>query len=258
MVNLIANAIKFTHKGHVELSIDCPQKTESDCSLIIHVKDTGIGITEEAQAIIFNEFSQADESHTREYGGTGLGLAISKRIIEKMGGTLTVSSKPNEGSVFSFSASFPLVKDEEVGDAAPDQPALKNFTFSNTPHVLVVEDNLVNQRVITMIIEKAGCRVAIARNGKQAIEYLHLNDPPDERPRCDVILMDIQMPVMDGLQATEIIRQSDPTIPIIALTAHAMKGDREKFIQAKMNDYLSTPIQKEELLHLLRQHTGLA
>lgn len=258
LVNLIANSIKFTHKGYVELSIDCPQKTESECTLNIHVKDTGIGITEEAQAIIFNEFSQADESHTREYGGTGLGLAISKRIIEKMGGTLAVNSKPRQGAVFSFTASFPIANREEASPAMPDQPVLANFTLPDTLHVLVVEDNLVNQKVISMMIEKAGCRVALAGNGKQAIEYLRLTDPPSARPRCDVILMDIQMPVMDGLQATEIIRQSDLTIPIIALTAHAMKGDREKFIQAKMNDYLSKPIQKEELLHLLRQHTGLA
>lgn len=258
LINLIANAIKFTHNGHVDLSVSCPEKTETQCTLTVNVKDTGIGMTQATQEIIFNEFAQADDSHTREYGGTGLGLSISKRMIERMGGSLTVNSQPNHGATFSFTVSFPIADSDDAARPKPDESAGVDFILRNNPHVLIVEDNRLNQKVISKMLENTGCHIKIVENGELAVQYLRLTDPPADRPRCDAVLMDIQMPVMDGLQATEMIRQTDHELPIIALTAHAMKGDREKFIEAKMNDYLAKPIQKQDLLGLLERYTSKA
>ncbi|MBC8206828.1 MAG: response regulator [Kiritimatiellaeota bacterium] len=253
LVNLIANAIKFTHKGHVSVSILCPEQSDNQCALKIQVQDTGIGISEEAQEIIFKEFTQADGSHTREYGGTGLGLSICRRIIEKMGGKLKIDSKQDRGATFSFTLDLPI---DRNAAAVNIQPAQSNQTpLNRAPHILVAEDNLLNQKVISKMLSKAGCEMDIVVNGKEAVDRLQLTDSSDEHG-YDLVFMDIQMPVMDGLQATEIIRQNNSSIPIIALTAHAMKGDRENFIRAGMNDYLSKPIQQDELLNLLQYYTS--
>lgn len=254
LINLMANAIKFTHKGHVRVSVHCLRKTAEDCTLEFHVQDTGIGITKEAQKIIFREFTQADGSHTRKYGGTGLGLAISRRIVEKMGGSLTVTSDPGHGAVFSFSITVPL--DKPAGETGSSEPArMPAYSLTRAPSILLVEDNKLNQRVIIKMLEKEGCRIDLAEDGQDAVEKLRLKEPPEHRPIYDIIFMDIQMPVMDGLQATAAIRAHDKTVPVIALTAHAMKGDREKFIKAGMNDYLAKPIRREELQAVLNRHT---
>jgi signal transduction histidine kinase/ActR/RegA family two-component response regulator len=255
LINLMANAIKFTHKGHVRVAAHCIRKTDVDCTLEFHVQDTGIGITLEAQKIIFLEFTQADGSHTRKYGGTGLGLAISRRIVEKMGGNLTVNSEPDCGAAFSFTITVPLDKsaseDQTPGKTEVSTPI---YTLTHSPAVLLVEDNKLNQRVVTKMLEKEGCLIDLAENGAAAVEKLQLTAPLKQRPVYDIIFMDIQMPVMDGLQATVVIRQHNKTIPIIALTAHAMKGDREKFIKAGMNDYLAKPIHREELQSILNRY----
>ena len=257
LINLMANAIKFTHKGHVSVSIRCPEQSDTHCTLTVEVQDTGIGISKEAQEIIFKEFTQADGSHTRKYGGTGLGLSISRRIIEKMGGRLTISSEADHGAIFSFTLSIPIDRDA-IAPTPPEESDLAAPLLNHTPRILVAEDNLLNQKVILKMLTNAGCEIDIAENGEEAVHQLHRTDPADEQPRYDLIFMDIQMPVMDGLQATEIIRQHNPTIPIIALTAHAMKGDREKFIRAGMNDYLAKPIQQKELLRVLHHYAAQA
>ena len=254
LINLMANAIKFTHKGHIRVAVQCTRKTEKDCTLEFNIQDTGIGITKEAQKIIFREFTQADGSHTRKYGGTGLGLAISRRIVEKMGGSLTVTSEPDRGAVFSFSITVPLdMPAEQTGIS--EAVRIPAYTLTRAPSVLLVEDNKLNQRVIIKMLEKEGCLIDLAEDGQDAVEKLWLTEPPEQRPAYDIIFMDIQMPVMDGLQATAAIRKHDKTVPIVALTAHAMKGDREKFIEAGMNDYLAKPIHREEMQAVLNLYT---
>ena len=258
LINLMANAIKFTHKGSVHVSVRCDESSDTHCTLTVEVKDTGIGISQEAQKIIFEQFTQADGSHSRRYGGTGLGLSISRRIIEKMGGELLLESEPDNGSFFSFSLCFPIDRHESPADISADTPDQKIFSLDRIPHILVAEDNLLNQKVLSKMLTKAGCSFEVVANGKEVVQRLFPEGSPAERPGCDLILMDVQMPVMDGLKATEIIRQQNVSVPIIAVTAHAMKGDREQFIQAGMNDYLSKPIRQDELIQIIKHYTSLS
>lgn len=253
LINLMANAVKFTQKGHVQVGVRCQGITGSECTLCFCVSDTGIGISREAQEVIFEEFTQADGSHTREYGGTGLGLAISKKMVETMGGRLLVTSEPGKGAEFSFTITVNL-DDAARESGSSGQEDASNAVFDR--NILLVEDNKLNQRVVTKILEKLGCRVSLAENGRDALAALKLSQPPEGRPHYDMILMDVQMPVMDGLQAASMIRAQegpDDHIPIIALTAHAMKGDREKFLEMGMDGYLSKPVRREELTEILRQ-----
>ena len=250
LVNLMANAIKFTHKGHVTVKTTCLAQEPERCILKFQVQDTGIGVSTEAQEIIFREFTQADGSHTRKYGGTGLGLSISRRIVDQMGGTLSISSEPDQGAVFSFAIEVPVCH-EESSSQKPSKETVPEQHLQHTPRILVVEDNLLNLKVIEKMLQKAGVEFETANSGAEAVEKA----AEQNIPLYDLILMDIQMPVMDGLQATRMIRKHNQEIPIIALTAHAMKGDREKFIQAGMNDYLPKPIQKADLLEMITRYT---
>ncbi|MDD3275547.1 MAG: response regulator [Kiritimatiellales bacterium] len=254
LMNLMANALKFTHEGYVKVFVRCIGKTGIACTLEFNVEDTGIGISKEAQPIIFQEFTQADGSHTRKYGGTGLGLTISRRIVEKMGGLLNVSSEPDHGALFSFRVAFPLAVSRVVKSTSSSE----DHTLTRALRILLVEDNQLNRKVVLKMLEKEGCQIDVAENGQIALEKLSLPTPSEESQAYDLILMDIQMPVMDGLQATAFIREHNQTLPIIALTAHAMKGDREKFIEAGMNDYLSKPIHREELLAVLNHYAQQA
>jgi len=254
LINLMANAIKFTQKGHVEIGVQCLDRTGNECTLAFRVSDTGIGISKEVQEIIFQEFTQADGTHTREFGGTGLGLAISKKLVETMGGRLAVISEPGKGAEFSFNITV-NVEDEPGGRAAGDRNEADSETFDC--RVLLVEDNKLNQMVIQKMLEKLGCLVDVAENGSEALARLRFSLPPQERPRYDLILMDIQMPVMDGLRASAMIRaqeEADARVPIIAITAHAMKGDREKFLEGGLDGYLSKPVRREDLSAVLKQY----
>ena len=254
LINLIANAIKFTHKGHVEVQVECLDRTGNECTLAFRVADTGIGIPKEAQDIIFDEFTQADGSHTRQYGGTGLGLAISKKMVQQMGGRLCVSSEPDKGSEFSFRLTVDM-DDSERDAQRGDQTEGPAEVFDR--YILVVEDNKLNQRVLVKMLEKMGCRVDVANNGRDALSCMKLTLPPEERPRYDLVFMDIQMPVLDGLRATVMIRAQEgeeSRVPIIAITAHAMKGDREHFLEQGMDGYLSKPVRKEDICKVLRQY----
>ena len=255
LINLLANAIKFTLEGYVEVQVRLLEKTGDECTLGFCVRDTGIGIGEEDQKLIFEEFTQADGSHTRVFGGTGLGLAISKKMVEQLGGKLSVTSMPDAGSEFSFSITVNMERTaSSTATAKEDEKTEETMDLE----VLVVEDNKLNQRVIMKLLEKMGCRVHVAENGKVALSGLKLSLPPEEQPHFDLILMDIQMPVLDGLKATAMIRSLEPEgrrIPIIAITAHAMKGDREKFLDEGMDGYLSKPVRREDLKNILKQYS---
>jgi len=254
LINLMANAVKFTQKGLVRLRVECLDKTGNECTLAFCVADTGIGISPEAQETIFHNFAQADGSHTREFGGTGLGLSISKKLVEQLGGRLCVTSEPGHGSEFSFNITVNMESDfqnDQPKGNSENNPEQLNY------HVLVAEDNKLNQRVISKMLEKVGCSVDVAENGRDAITQLKLTAPQEEWPRYDMILMDIQMPVLDGLKATAMIRAQEGEVrrtPIIAVTAHAMKGDREKFLEQGMDGYISKPVRREELLEVLKQY----
>lgn len=257
LINLLGNALKFTSQGSLGLTVGCTRTSESECELLFAVSDTGIGIPEKLQQVIFQEFVQADGSHTREFGGTGLGLSISRNIVEKMGGDLTVSSTLGEGSVFRFG----LHADEVSPEASPlpvEVPETALAPSALDLYVLVAEDNRVNQMVICKMLKSMGCRVDVASTGQAALDWLKLDAPADERPRYDMVLMDIQMPVLDGLAATAQIRASGIKIPVIALTAHAMKGDREKFMEQGMDGYLSKPVNQQELFVLLKGYSDVA
>ena len=252
LINLMANAVKFTQKGHIQVAVKLLEKTGNECTLNFCVSDTGIGISREGQEVIFQAFTQADGSHTREHGGSGLGLAISKKMVEQLGGRLSVSSELDKGSAFTFNITVDMEK-KIVSPADVSKMDIQT-TFNNT--ILVVEDNQLNQRVLTKMLEKMGCSTDVAENGQEALAKLNLSAPSEERPRYDIILMDIQMPVLDGLRATTMIRAQEEggvRIPVVAVTAHAMKGDREKFLEAGMDAYLSKPIHREDLAAVLEQ-----
>jgi len=253
LINLANNAIKFTEKGVVELRVNLESQTPSDVIIKFSVRDTGIGIPEKRLHRLFKSFSQVDASTTRKFGGTGLGLAISKQLTELMGGELGVTSDEGKGSTFWFTVSLEIETVQEI-QPVKDEPVSLNLPHEEQARVriLLVEDNLVNQRVALHILKKLCLGVTAVHNGEQAVEALGLED-------YDLVLMDCQMPVMDGYEATTIIRDINSAvrnhnIPIIAMTANAMKGDREKCLDAGMNDYLAKPIYKGKLSEILAKY----
>ncbi|MCP5105557.1 MAG: PAS domain S-box protein [bacterium] len=272
IVNLLGNAVKFTEKGEIVFKIKILETSPGDkVQLYFMVSDTGIGIPEEKSAGIFEKFSQADSSITRKYGGSGLGLAISSSLVGLMGGSIWVDSpatfshlnKYGAGSTFHFTAAFRI--DTDAPATKESTAAAEEETPQNHRHgvrILVAEDNPINQRLIKQLLENKGHTVDIAGDGSEALEMLNRWNPhnphklpPDslEEP-YRMILMDIQMPVMDGIKATREIRKSHPDIPIIALTAHAMKGDKSKFLSEGMDDYISKPIIKTFLFELVDKY----
>ena len=239
LTNLVSNAIKFTSTGGVELSCKLVKSKDSAAALMFDVTDTGIGISNENLKNIFERFRQEDESVTRLYGGTGLGLAISQQLVGLMGSELKVESEKGKGSRFFFTLEFP------VTDAKILMKTLKTVSFDtqilNDKKVLVVEDNEFNQFIVKSLMERWGAGVDIAENGQVAVEQLWLND-------YDLVLMDMQMPVMDGLTATSIIRSDlHKDTPIIALTANVTKEAIERAYQAGMNEYISKPFDEGDL-----------
>ncbi|MEJ2199684.1 MAG: response regulator [Desulfuromonadaceae bacterium] len=256
--NLLNNALKFTPHGSIELrcALEKEEPGENDSpdlvTLKFSVQDTGIGIPPEQQKHIFEHFYQVDGSLTRSRGGTGMGLAINQKLVERMGGRIWVESEPGRGSCFHFTVrlprSLPVTTAESKTAAASEK----------TRRILVVEDNQANRRLLQLVLENNGFQVATAENGALALEVLR-------QTPADLILMDIQMPEMDGLTATQKIRQTTDKdwatdIPIIALTAHARLGDRQKYLDAGMNDYLGKPFRFNTLLEkisrLLTQHAA--
>ncbi len=243
LINLINNAVKFTHKGVITLSIKLIQTEQERIKLHFAIQDTGIGIPDQVIPILFDAFTQANGSTTRKYGGTGLGLTICKQLTTMMQGDIWVDSKLNKGSTFNFTAWFG--KQTEQTDS-PIKITTKLIQNLNGIQILLVEDNLINQQIVQEMIEAEGVFVSIANNGKEAIKMVKNNS-------FDAILMDIQMPEMDGYEATKLIRESYAKIPIIAMTANAMRGDREKCLTAGMNDYISKPIDDNLLFTVLEK-----
>jgi PAS domain S-box-containing protein len=239
LLNLISNAIKFTEKGGVDLSCSVVNDTPLTQTIFVEVKDSGIGMDEHFVKNLFEKFSQEDLSVTRQYGGTGLGMSICKDLIELMGGEIMVQSTKGVGTTISF------VVELAKGSLA-DLPSKQNIFINNdmlaNKRILVVDDNNMNRLVAKTILNNYGAITSEAVNGKEAIELLMEKE-------MDLVLMDIQMPVMDGMEATKIIRRDiSATIPMIALTANAIKGDNDKCIAVGMNAYLSKPFKEEDLL----------
>lgn len=249
LLNLLSNAIKFTEQGEVVARLVCLSAGAEQFRLRFEVQDTGIGIPPEKQAQIFEPFHQADGSTTRKYGGTGLGLAISRKLVELMGGSMGVQSEVGKGSCFWFeltlSASEPPAHVQLEQEMRASEP-----TALTGLRVLVAEDNYVNQKVIRRTLEKWGVVVEIAENGQEALEWL-------ARAPFHLVLMDCQMPLMDGYEATRRIRAYEAPrglhLPIIALTANALEGDREKCLECGMDDYLTKPINPDLLWDKLAQ-----
>lgn len=239
--NLISNAIKFTHSGSVKLDIKLSKKVDENRAIVLFsIKDTGIGMSKKALKDLFAPFTQADSSITRKYGGTGLGLSISKRIIEAMGAAIIVESQEQEGTTFSFELELEVVSWQKVEHSlVAKKEELQKF---ENLKILLAEDNLINQEVASMILKRVNIEVDVANNGKEAVEK-YLANPS----AYDMILMDLQMPVMSGYEATKLIRTQNTKIPIIALTAAAMIEDRQKAIDAGMNEHLGKPIDINEL-----------
>ncbi len=253
LYNLVGNAVKFTERGGVTVRASVAEDGEDDQLLRIEVKDTGIGIPPKALGFIFEAFSQADGSTTREYGGTGLGLVIARQLCEMMGGEIGVESELGKGSTFWFTVRFRKTTGEMETHAASNASSFNPLSRASRisvklqGNVLLAEDNPVNQDVTEAMLKKLGCRVKPVEDGFEALNAL-------THSSFDLILMDCQMPGLDGYETTKAIRkiQRYAHIPIIALTAHAMEGDREKCIEAGMDDYLSKPFTQEQLLSILQ------
>jgi CheY-like chemotaxis protein/anti-sigma regulatory factor (Ser/Thr protein kinase) len=244
VANLLSNAVKFTEQGHIRVQMSAAAREHEKIHLQISVSDTGPGIPADKLAEIFEKFTQADGSITRRYGGTGLGLAITRRLVEMHGGTVRVDSEPGKGSTFTVNLTCdaaPAAADVKPTAEHPAQICSRN---AGTP-LLLVEDNVVNQKVVLAILRKKGYRIEVANDGREALARL---EAPESEYR--LILMDVQMPVLDGLEATRIIRRNErwAEIPIVAMTAHAMNGDRERCLAAGMDAYISKPVQPAHLV----------
>lgn len=252
LVNLVSNAIKFTDKGHVLIKVDQETKKDNTLTLAFEVADTGIGIDPGKLDRIFDRFEQAEDSITRRYGGTGLGLAIVQELVQLQGGTIGVQSEANKGTRFYFTLSYPTltVSASNEENTIADQPAA-DLSAANDVTVLLVEDNLLNQNLMKHLLNRWHIDFIIAGNGREAIEQLQKNP-------VDLVLMDIQMPEIDGYATTRLLREElNLTIPVIAMTAHAFAGEREKCISAGMNDYISKPIKEDKLYALLSRYIQL-
>lgn len=265
LLNLANNAVKFTEQGSIMIRVSVESLEEQHLTLRFTVNDTGIGIASDKLTLIFEPFTQADSSTTRRFGGTGLGLSISRQLVELMGGRLDVSSREGEGSIFSFTARFVRVPAEETGLLSQEQInelIRQSVSYSEQRgkfKILVVEDNLINQKVAGALLEKAGFRYTLVESGYQALQSLE-NEP------FDLVLMDCQMPGLDGYETTLLIRSANVAVirndmPIIAMTANAMEGDREKCLEAGMDDYIPKPIELSQLVPLLEKwllHEGIS
>jgi signal transduction histidine kinase len=247
--NLGGNAVKFTHEGSVTIKVAMPTIDDNTGQFHIDIEDTGIGMDPETLDHIFDKYTQAGPDTTRKYGGTGLGLTITKRLVEMMGGTITVKSTPKKGTLFQVRLPLPLAVDMEPGAALFGTGTMekkmsvnagKNDTAS--AYILLAEDNKINQKLVKAMLAKACHKVDIVENGRDAVEKV-------KQIPYDLVLMDVQMPEMDGMQAAQLIRQGGfPHIPIIALTANAFEKDKEKCLKCGMSHFITKPLNQAELL----------
>ena len=252
LVNLLSNAIKFTHTGSIEVSVRAPRGIDGNNEIQFAVKDTGIGIPGDRLDRLFKAFTQVNASITRQYGGTGLGLAICKQLCDLMGGRIWVESEPDVGSIFYFTITASVIKE----GVKNEEPQVKNshkidnrIGEQHPLKILLVEDHPINQKMIRLMLQGMGYEADVASNGLEAL--LALGHQP-----YDVVLMDVQMPEMDGLTASEHICQEwtpDSRPRIIALTASAMWGERDRCLASGMDDYLTKPIRVQELVQVLKK-----
>lgn len=253
--NLISNAQKFTSQGAISVKLQCIDDKDGFAKLRFDVSDTGIGIPKDALPLLFQDFAQVDASTKRRFGGTGLGLSISKKLVERMGGTIGVESEENRGSNFWFTIRLQKSEKTEQLLKRSDTIIAPLVANGDVVRVLIAEDNQVNQLISLRMVKALGFRADVVASGKEALDALH------ERP-YDLVLMDCQMPVMDGYEATAAIRSSrtlaNPKIPIIAMTANAMDGDREYCLKSGMDDYISKPITPAALSVVLSRWTKKA
>ncbi|KPU42381.1 sensory/regulatory protein RpfC [Oxobacter pfennigii] len=248
LINIVNNAIKFTERGHIFIRVSKVKNDENTIRLLFSVEDTGIGMSDETKERLFKVFSQGDDSYTKKYRGTGLGLAICKDIVNMMNGKIWVNSKENEGSTFYFTADFSIddsaLKSNYIENKANTASNTRDGADSKASTILIVDDNEINKKVASAFMKNKGYKVLCASNGREALYMLDGN-------KVDLILMDIQMPELNGFEATKIIRDTErytnAHIPIIAMTAYAMSGDRQKCIDAGMDDYISKPLEANEL-----------
>lgn len=251
LFNLVSNAIKFTQKGFVRVNAEVLKQDGACITILLQVEDSGIGISSVAQKKLFTAFSQADESTTRKYGGTGLGLAISFQLVKLMGGEISVKSTPGIGSTFTVVLNF---KQNKRTLNYPEQKGPNGYKPGNT-NVLLVEDNEVNQRVAEIMLKKIGCTFQVCTNGLEAVEEVQKN-------YYDLVFMDIQMPVMDGFEATTIIRELQAReiirkFPIIALTANATEEDKKTAEKSGMDDFITKPIKIDRLSGIIAKYTSI-
>jgi CheY-like chemotaxis protein len=251
LINFVSNAIKFTAAGQVTVNVDCISHDDATAVMEWTVSDTGIGIPEDRIGNLFGEFVQADNSISRRFGGTGLGLAISKRLVEQMGGSISVTSTPGQGSTFRVRLTLPIVA-APVGEIRqmPGQPAAwdaMRAALGRSPRLLFAEDNTTNQFVARRMLRDLDIHLDMVANGAEAVEAA-------SRIAYDVIFMDMQMPEMDGVTASRVIRSRGgalATVPIIALTANALPEDKQACLDAGMNQFLTKPVTREGLLNAL-------
>ena len=266
LINLVGNAIKFTDRGSVRLVTNFVNDHDGQPLIQFEVIDTGIGMTKEQARQLFQPFVQADTSATRKFGGTGLGLAISKRLAKMLGGDITLASEPGQGSAFRVSLVAGPLADVDVGDPSTGTASPKATLASGRRaeesklecRILLAEDCKDTQRLIALMLVKAGAKVVVADNGREAVDKtvaaMFRERAGDAKQAFDVILMDMQMPVMDGYEATTTLRAKGYTGPIIALTAHAMTGNREKCIEAGCTGYATKPISRQRLVEAVIEH----
>ncbi len=259
LANLLGNAIKFTENGYVKVHLRAKESEQAPApgakvNVEVVVEDSGVGIPADKLERIFDKFTQADGSITRRFGGTGLGLAITRRLVEMFGGKIWVESEVGRGSQFHVRAAFEIAQQPKRVEV--DQRGTSEEKVSlggRAPQILLVEDNLVNQRVVLAILSKRGFFVDVAGNGLEALKFL-------EKNAYDIVLMDVQMPYLDGIEATKKIRSELGLrkLPIVAMTAHAMTGDRERCLEAGMNDYVSKPVNPQTLVHTILRYIDTA
>ncbi len=261
LLNLVGNAIKFTHAGVVAVTVNVAEIKDPECILHFAVRDTGIGISADQQERLFRPFEQADSSTTRRYGGTGLGLAISARIVQLMGGKIWIESSLGAGSIFHFTVPMetapisdqnahhnPALLEQKHRQPSPIRQVPASDTLSL--NILVAEDNIVNQKLATAMLRRMGHRVTLAKTGVDALARLRTRS-------FDLVFMDVQMPEMDGLEATRQVRARESGTGrrtyIIAMTANAMGGDRELCIASGMDDYVSKPVSRAALAEAIHR-----
>lgn len=257
LLNLISNAVKFTEKGKVSVVITASSDAAADrCDYLIVVRDTGIGIPADSQKRIFEAFSQADSGTTRQYGGTGLGLSIVYNLLQVMGGTIELASRPGEGSAFTVRLSLPLAAQNKTLLFLSTAEKTFEPEVSVTPavasagestcrgRVLLVEDNPTTQELLAILLRQMRCDLTIVNNGQEAVDHLFAH-------QVDLVLMDCQMPLLDGFETTAILRRRGETVPIVALTAYASKEDQHRCLDAGMNDFLCKPFRQADLKRIL-------